>query len=299
MDPQKSERPPKEFLVPGTNPERVHLAHQKWKAQRKTRMAWSTVAAVGVHVVAFVVALNWVIPPPQFEAELEPLDMAWISLFQAPASGLGASPGAPPVAVVADSTASDPDVGEGGDSGYVDEADLAQLLRLRLLRRGVPEPTIVEPEPEAEAESARADDADGTGPQSPRIGGDASTAALAGLPEATSLDLARLSSLRPDIALAGASAWVLVLNAGEVLRFMRESFGRESLGPGVRDAVSVVLFIDERGSVEWAEISESSGMGNVDDIVLQLFNEIVAFRPARNDGVPVPRSAIFTIPLPW
>ncbi len=80
---------------------------------------------------------------------------------------------------------------------------------------------------------------------------------------------------------------------------MRESFTRQELSPGVSGSVSVVLFIDEKGSVEWAEISQSSGISGVDDIFLTLFNEVVAFRPARNQGVLVPRSAIFSVRFPW
>ena len=297
MKPPKPERPSQEWRVYRANQERVHRANQEWKAQWNTRMVWSTVAAVAVHAVIFAVGPNWEIPPSQLEAELESADMAWISLFAAPASGMGASPGAPPIAILPDSTASNPQVGEGGDGGETTMEDYSELVRLRLLRRGAPLPTIVEPEPEPESPSA--DDPSGEGRQSTSIGGGASTADLAGLPEPTSLDLARLSSLRPDIVLAGAAAWVLVLNPGEIVRFMRESFSRQELGPGVRGSVSVVLFIDEQGSVEWAEINQSSGIPDVDEVVLQLFNEVVAFRPARDQGVPVPRSAVFSIPYPW
>ncbi len=291
MKPLKPERPSQAW--------RVHGANNEWKAQWNNRVAWSMVAAVAVHVVVFAVGPSWDTPALSLDLELDPSEMAWISLLEASSSGLGASPGAPPVAEFSDSTGAEPDVGAGGAGLEGGMGDFSEVLRQRLLRRGGPVPTIAEPEPKPEPESPSADDPDGTGKESPSIGGDASTADLSSLPEPTSLDLSRLSALRPDIVLAGVSAWVLVLNPAAVVRFMRENFRWQDLAPGVSGSVSVVLFIDEKGSVEWAEISQSSGISDVDEIFLTLFNEIVAFRPARDQGVPVPRSAIFSLTYPW
>lgn len=291
MKPPKQERPSQEWRVHGTN--------DAWKAQWNTRVAWSMVAAVAVHVAVFAVGPNWETPALSLDLELDPVELAWISFFEAPSSGMGASPGAPPVAEFSDSTTAEPDVGEGGAGVEGGMGDFSEILRQRLLRRGGPVPTIAEPEPKPEPERPSVDDPDGTAKESTSIGGDASTADLSTLPEPTSLDLSRLSALRPDIVLAGVSAWVLVMNPAEVVRFMRRSFSWQDLGPGVSGSVSVVLFIDEKGSVEWAEISQSSGISDVDEIFLTLFNEIVAFRPARDQGVPVPRSAIFSLAFPW
>ena len=291
MKPPKPERPSQEWRVHGTN--------DAWKAQWNTRVAWSMVAAVAVHVAVFAVGPDWETPALSLDLELDPVELAWISLFEAPSSGMGASPGAPPVAEFSDSTAAEPDVGEGGAGVEGGMGDFSESIRQRLLRRGGPVPTIAEPEPKPEPERPSVDDPDGAAKESTSIGGDASTADLSTLPEPTSLDLSRLSALRPDIVLAGVSAWVLVMNPAEVVRFMRRSFSWQDLGPGVSGSVSVVLFIDEKGSVEWAEISQSSGISDVDEIFLTLFNEIVAFRPARDQGVPVPRSAIFSLAFPW
>ena len=289
MQPLKLERPPQEWRVP--------CANDEWKAQWNTRVAWSMVAAVVVHVAVFAFGPNWETPSPRLNLELEPIGMEWISLFETPSSGRGASPGAPPVAELSDSKPAEPDGGELGNGAEMAMADFSEAFRKRLLRRGRTLPTIAEPEPLPERPPANV--LDGTGEESTSIEGDASTADLSTLPEPTSMDLSRLSALRPDIVLAGVSLWVGLLNPSEVVRFMRESFTREELSPGVSGLVSVVLFIDEKGSVEWAEVSQSSGISSVDDIFLTLFNEVVAFRPARDQGVLVPRSAIFSVSFPW
>ena len=284
---------------------RVHRANDEWKAQWNTRVKWSTAAAVAVHVAVLAIGPHWEISAPELADELDSDQMAWISLFAPPSTGRGASPGAAPVALVADSTTTASDVGDGADGAQLSMEEYSAAIRQRLLRRGPPVATLAEVEPEPEPEPTQSPTSeemqgqDGDGPNSPSIGGSASTADLSMLPEPTSMDLSRLAALRPDIVLAGAAAWVLVLNPREVLRFMRESFSKQSLGPGVSGSASVVLFIDERGSVEMAEIGQSSGIPEIDEIFLELFSEVVAFRPARDQGVPVPRSAVFSVPFPW
>ena len=286
---------------------RVHRANDEWKARWNARVGWSGMVAVAVHAVVIVAAPDWEVPPPALDAELESAELAWIALLAPPASGRGASPGATPIVRVADSMATASDLGEGADGTQLSAEEYAAAIRARLLRRGGPVPTLAEPEvePEPEPEPVEPDDSeesqglDGSGEESTTIGGSASTADLALLPGGSGMDLARLAALRPDIVLAGSAAWVLVLNPRAVLRYMRDSFSRQSLGPDASGSVSVVLFIDEKGSVELAEIGQSSGIPEIDEIFLKLFTDIVAFRPARDGGVPVPRSAVFSVPFPW
>ena len=284
---------------------RVHRANDAWKAQWNTRLVWSCVAAVAVHVVVIVIGPDWEVASPALDPELESDGMAWISLFAPPSTGRGASPGASPVARAADSIPPAAEVGEGADGAQMTEEEYSAAIRQRVLRGGGLKPTLAEPEPEPDPEPEQNDasegpqELDGDGENSPSIGGSASTAGLSMLPEATSMDLSRLAALQPDIVLAGSEAWVLVLNPREVLRFMRESFSQHSLGPGMSGSVSVVLFINEQGSVEMTEIGQSSGLPDIDEIFLKLFREVVAFRPARDRGVPVPRSAVFEVPFPW
>ena len=283
---------------------RVYSANQEWKGRWNARVAWSSLVALAVHVAVFVAAPNWKISSQSIDTELDSGEMAWISLLAPPSSGTGASPGAMPVVRAADSVQTASDVSKGADGAQLTAEEYSAAIRQRLLRRGAPVPTLAEPEPEPEPEPAPVLSASSEGPQGPgeestTIGGNASTADLSRLPGGISMDLSRLAALRPDIVLAGSAAWVLVLNPREVLRYMRESFSRQRLAPGVSGSASVVLFINEQGSVEMAEIGQSSGIPEIDEIFLKLFNEVVDFRPARDQGVPVPRSAVFSVPFPW
>jgi len=96
-----------------------------------------------------------------------------------------------------------------------------------------------------------------------------------------------------------ASAWVLIRNQTEVEAFLRRSSLSGRIDPAASGSVSVTLWIDRRGSVEWAEISQSSGRNDLDEFTLALFNEVAAFRAARERGVYVSRSVTFSVNYPW
>jgi TonB family protein len=76
----------------------------------------------------------------------------------------------------------------------------------------------------------------------------------------------------------------------------RRSFDERGAPVG---AASVAIWISAAGSVEWAEIILSSGRREWDDLALELFSDVVTFRPARLQGVNTPMSAIFTVDFPW
>jgi TonB family protein len=63
--------------------------------------------------------------------------------------------------------------------------------------------------------------------------------------------------------------------------------------------VSVAIWVNAAGNVEWAEIVSSSGRPEWDALALELFDDVVTFRPARLEGIPMPMSAIFTVDFPW
>lgn len=107
------------------------------------------------------------------------------------------------------------------------------------------------------------------------------------------LDLERLSALRPELALTSPSSWILVRNPGEVGEFLERRFGRPGDSQRPRGTLSVAIWIDERGSVEWAEINRSSGDPELDGAALELFERVVSFSPAREDGFRVPTAVIF------
>lgn len=116
--------------------------------------------------------------------------------------------------------------------------------------------------------------------------------------EVTALDLSRLAGFDPEVALEASSSWVLIRNPREVELFMGrnaiDSMSR-SVGGGGGGSVAVAMWIDARGSVEWAEIIQSSGHEEIDQLALSLFSDIVRFRPARLAGVLMPMSAIFSV----
>ena len=115
--------------------------------------------------------------------------------------------------------------------------------------------------------------------------------------ETKTLDLERLAGLRPEVILPGTSAWLLIRNPERVEEFMRIIAQR--LDSEAEGWVDVAVWIDKRGSVEWSEITRSSGRQEMDEVALALFNEVTIFKPARDRGVWVSRSVIFSVAFPW
>ncbi|MYH49236.1 MAG: TonB family protein [Gammaproteobacteria bacterium] len=283
-------------------------ANDRFKAQWGDRLAWSIVVAVFVHVAGFAFFPGWRLrdlsPEPLFGAR----GTEWILL-----QPLGSMPGLEAIAFAAvagagedSASAGEVEAEERDDVNPAEFADAAGgggggsfLDRLR--GRAAPRPVVVEPElelsdPEAPV-APEGEEAPDDGALS--IGGSASTASLESLPDPDELDLDRLSVLEPELSLTLLSAWVLVRNPDEVMEFMRRSAAQEGLVEEDFMTVRVTLWIDRTGSVEWSEIMESSGDRRVDEIALQLVNEVISFRPAREQGVSVARSAVFSIPFPW
>jgi TonB family protein len=135
--------------------------------------------------------------------------------------------------------------------------------------------------------------------EEPAIELDVTTVELADLPASDSLDLGRLTGLRPELAFMTASAWVLIRNQEEVEAYLRRTYREGRLDPAVRGTVSVTLWIDQQGAVEWAEVSQSSGRTDLDEVALALFNEVADFRAARDRGQTVSRSVTFSLNFPW
>jgi TonB family protein len=286
-------------------------------ANERLRDAWrgylrrSTVIAVSLHVALLALSFTWQVAYQQ----LEPSDSEANQLLLLP--GFGEVPAPGPAVTMGDSLPGAPTEIEdeeeveseaGLDQGPVVDAtmlgDRWEALGARLRGRGAPLPSLAEPEvapPEEEVvevpETEEQGGADDEGP--PSIGGDARTIDLAELPEPDSLSLDRLSALRPELAFMTASAWVLIRNQADVEAFLRRSYSSGRLDRAAAGSVSVTLWIDRRGSVEWAEVSESSGRQDLDEFTLALFNEVATFRAAREQGVYVSRSVTFSVNYPW
>lgn len=120
-------------------------------------------------------------------------------------------------------------------------------------------------------------------------------------PEAAALILDQLQAISPNLASAPITvAWPLIRNPTVLQRFFRNRYN-PWYDSGAKGSVSVAMWINEKGLVEWAAVQESSGSQILDDIALDAFNEVVAFAPARNRGAPVPVSVVISVPfnVPW
>ena len=287
---------------------RYRNANEAWKAQWNNLLAWSTIFAVAAHVGAFVFWPSWANPDSWLDPDLELLGTAWIALYAPPSSGGGGSGMAAAALAVVETPDSLPveEVDAAaliGGAGVV-VASVPQGLRERLAGRGAPVPTIVQFGPAFGPAFGPSSGPPGLGndPADDREEvvveiDDPTAEELALLREATSLDLSRLSAVRPQIVLPGTSAWILIRNPAEVDRYMTRVTYR--VDSQIERLVDVAVWIDEWGSVEWAEISRSSGRQEMDEVALALFTEVASFRPARARGIRVSLSAIFSIPFPW
>jgi TonB family protein len=274
----------------------VSLANDAVKRGWATRVAWSTVLSTAVHAAAFGAFAYWAVPVTDVERTFEETPLTITSL-----GDVGGGSAGRPAAVAPREVPAAPGVptGEVEDTaGPALETSSPNLTALweRIAGGGAVAPTVVAPEPTPDRPTEPGLDT-GTRDALELLGTRGSTADL--VPELDHLMLERLSVLRPELALTDPSFGVLVRNPLEIDAFMRRTYDTGELVPGEQGVVSVALWIDERGSVRWAEIDQSSGRPAMDEVALELFREVALFRPAREDGVPVSRSAIFYIRFPW
>ena len=287
-----------------SRPEFEQLSRDLWSASANDRLkvqwrpwvAWSTVLAAVLHVAAFGLWPTW----ERARAESDPLQnflqLEWVSVLEArsppntdpaPAIQIGAIP---------DSIPDEADLIAAASSTGRTIATLSEAFRERLTGRAAPTPTITQGQTEAERTAVGESVSD---EGSIDVDGSVSAAEFAELLGANPLDLERLSAVRPELVLVTPAAWILLRNPTEVERFLLGTYRRGLLDRSASGSVSVALWINDRGSVEWAEISQSSGRSDMDRIALELFSEVAAFRPARAQGVAIPRSVIFSLRFPW
>lgn len=279
-------------------------ANDRMKANSRARLHWSIVASVSIHIGLVV---GW----PDLSLDTlgaggegaAPIQLVTLGALPAPAPLDARAPLRPleiPALEGPDPTApggGGPDEEEGRTDGAPDgwEGRRSELWRLAALRPGVVVPPAEDPTlEEARADSASSletsdgDDADGVTVRQ-RI----EELEYQRLTEEERLSLERLSALRPELVLASPASWLVVRNPEEVSRFLESRLQEQVVDAGSAGSLSVSLWVDEHGSVEWAEINRSSGSGHVDQTALTLFRDVVAFRPAREDGMRVPVAAIF------
>ena len=285
-----------------SEPGRDLTANEAFKARWRTRLYWSLVIAAGLHVVPFLWSPTWERDAsPSGSAGADGSGVEVVALEDQAA--LAAMGGAPPQAVVVteeaapSSSEADPDEGPGVSDW---EAAGPSSARAELLRRTSARPTVVEASPEvALQEEARDPDAredpNGAERSGVQIGGGYSLSDFEALTDDERLALENLSALRPELSFSAPSSWALIRNPSEVGTFLEERLGTRGGEAGSTASMSVAVWVDERGSVEWAEIHDSSGDPDVDASALELFRRVASFRPAREGGVPVPFAVVFWV----
>ena len=275
---------------------RVSLANDAVKRGWSTRVAWSIVLSVAVHAAAFGAFASWTVPATHTEPPFEEAPITFTSVGDVGAGSAGRPAAASPRDIPAVPRVATAEVEEAAEPVHEMSSPGLTALWERIAGSGAVAPTVVAPEPSSQRPAEPGLDT-GTRDALDLLGTRGFTAELE--VELDHIMLERLSVLRPELALTDPSFGVLVRNPLEVDAFMRRTYDTGELVPGEQGVVSVALWIDERGSVRWAEIDQSSGRPAMDEVALELFREVALFRPAREDGVPVSRSAIFWIRFPW
>jgi TonB family protein len=287
--------------TPGLDPKQVlhWTANDRFKAGWSQRLGRSMLAAAAAHFLLFFLSPEFSRPDPLLDAAGDRAATEVVAVRAAP-PGLAEAPQVIRPALP-EVLPTEFDEGGGGNGELEDlgpwdweELRMSEALRQRLRERDPPVAEIVE----TVVETVTSDPATEEGGTT-RIGGEASAtdylaSRLDGVP-----GLDRLASAQPELALFSPSSIFLLRNPEEVGDFLTRRLGVGRSDPAVNGAVSVAIWIDQSGSVEWAEINHSSGRTEIDAVALQLFREVVAFHPARERGVRVPVSAIFWLTFPW
>ncbi len=251
-------------------------------AGRRLRERWSeyvmvsTFAGAIIHAVIFVVWPDWhpmalsIIRPTVELVQIAPV-LARGTPTDQPSGEITARPTEEEIELVLDEAGR----GDDRDRGDILEELLNQLLNQEVLGF---RPRLVYPSmPEADQQTQ----------QRP-----IDTAALI---------LERLDAISPELAAAPITvSWPLIRNPTVLKRFLRNRYN-PWYDTGATGSVAVAMWINEKGSVEWAAVQESSGLQVLDEIALDAFTDVVAFAPARNRGAPVPVSVVISVPfnVPW
>jgi TonB family protein len=262
-------------------------------------MAWGTALAVALHAAVLLYGPAWR-PISAALSRLSKPEEVRLTALQDPPTGLGAGAGGERAQASLPAPVFAKEGGGGGSSdGSLPGGTSPSLTELwnRVVGSGGIVPTVVPPGPSA-APAVRASAPDSADDVDIR-GRASSTAGLAVVPELGEMDLGRLSAVRPELALMDHAAWALVRNPVEIDEFMRGVYDLGELKPGEEGLVGIALWVDELGTVQWAEVDKSSGRSDMDEVALELFKEVALFRPARDHGAAVPQAAVFWVQFPW
>jgi TonB family protein len=240
-------------------------ANRRWKEQWGTWVTRSTIIAVVVHAILLLTWPVWNISARFSEDRAEFIQLEWLPFY-----GAFSAPEGSPNAALPNIDALEPLPEVGLEESESSDDDVLEMLAERLTTLAYA-PAITDP--------------------SPRLDGDDSRYA-----PSDRLILDRLSAHVPQIQLPSATLpWPLLRNPMGVTRFLVSRGGAaESLSDATR-IVSVAMWIDEKGSVEWAEVFHSSGVDAFDDAALSMFREVAVFAPARDRGAAMPVSVVISV----
>ena len=307
---------------------RLTSANEAWKAQWNDCLAWSTMLAVAAHAAAFAFSPGWDPLDVWVERDLELLGTgtSWVSLDAVPSSdgggGTAVASGAPLQLQEPDSLPAGVDAGARYGGPELATLAVSRGLRERLRGRGGPIPTIVESDrgfdresdrelalppaslaldedsPDALEPDTHEEDHQGEGirviVESPTLADPAFRL------ETSTLNLSRMAGITPELFMPGTSAWLLIRNPADVEEYMKiVGYEQYLQGTAAQGLVNVAVWIDDRGSVEWSEVTKSSERLDMDEAALALFSDIASFRPALDQGVRVSISVIFSVEFPW
>ncbi len=278
--------------------ERTPSANDRFKASWNPRLLRSTAIAALLHGAAITMWPTWERSRIESDPLQEFLQLEWVSVLEARSAPSPEPAPALRIGTIPDSVPNTGEVVSVASGTGATIATLSEAFRERLIGRGALMPTISETD-ELGTEEPLEEEGGGTEDGTIDARGGLADAEFSDLMATEPIDLGRLSAVRPELVLAAPSVWVLLRNPREVEQFLLRSYRRGRIERSDAGSVSVALWIDNRGAVEWAEISESSGQPVIDQVALELFTDVAAFRPAREEGVTVPRSVIFSLRFPW
>lgn len=247
---------------------RSRSANEKWKERWSAWVMRSTIVAAVAHAIIFALWPIWNVSytPPDRLVEMKQIQpvISTGNLTDPEEMSLGAVPENEEVEIVMD---------EGG-SGTDDE-----LSRLSEIFGDAPDPSLAMP----------------GGPSAGIYGRPAP-------PLEGTLRLDHVTAVTPQVvALAPSVVWPRIRNPSMIVRFLRNRYNQLVNDPTANGTVSVTMWINERGSVEWAEVRDSSGHPGLDEIAVAVFSDVVVFSPARSQGSAVPLGLTISVPftMPW
>lgn len=298
-------------------------ANDRMRERWNRRLAWSLAWAVLLHGAVFLLAPAWsVLDRPELDPPGEATSGAIAVTRLLPSGGVpGRIARGTPVAEPSDTAAEEAgtETAAAGDDGAASAgagrgSDVTRLTQEELWDRldgadgpalaltESPDERTAPPEPTPDPEPGEGESM-GPGRSGPgeglSIGGRAATVEVRAEGEGDSLGLGRLRSLEAEVVTGLGSAEILLRNPSEVSRFTRRAALRRPAVANTEAFVGVAVWVDRSGSVEWAEVSESTGHEVLDEAALTLFRDVVAFEPALQDGERVPKSMLFYILFPW